>query len=211
MNVLSRFLFLALTLCAPIAQAHPHVFVTTRLVLELNTDQEVTGVTMTWEYDDFFTLLIFEDMGLDPDADGVLSDRELDQLMGFDLIEWPEGFEGDLYLTSHGRKIEMPRPVPHDIAVRDGKIIATQKRSIPDVPADGLVIRQYDPTYYVAYDLSGGIEVPAPCGVRIIAPDLEAAEAEIARLSKQSQSGDVFMEVELGHLYASRAVVSCGG
>lgn len=214
MSRLSRTLF-ASALCgaliAPLASAHPHVFVTTRMVFDLNAAQQVTGVTMTWEYDDFFSLLIFEDMGLDKDADGQLSEAELDRLMGFDLIEWPEGFEGDLYLASEGRKIEMPRPVPHDIAVRGGKIIATQKRAIPNVAAEGLEIRQYDPTYYVSYDLSGGIEVPAPCAVRIEAPDLEAAQAEVERLTKQSLSGDVFMEVKLGHLYASRAVISCAG
>ncbi len=214
MHRLSRTLFCAaLTsgLIAPLASAHPHVFVTTRMVLDMNEAQQITGVTMTWEYDDFFSLLIFEDMGLDKDADGALSNAELDQLMGFDLIEWPDGFEGDLYLTSEGRKIEMPRPVPHDIAVRSGKIIATQKRDIPNVAAEGLVIRQYDPTYYVSYDLSGGIEVPAPCAVRIEGPDLEAAEAEVEKMTKQSLGDDVFMEVKLGHLYASSAVISCAG
>lgn len=214
MSALSRILFTAALiagLIAPLARAHPHIFVTTRIVVEMNEAQQVTGVTMTWEYDDFFTLLIFEDMGLDKDADGALSEAELDRLMGFDLIEWPEGFEGDLYLASEGRKIEMPRPVPHDIAVRGGKIVATQKRAIPNVAAEGLEIRQYDPTYYVSYDLSGGIEVPAPCAVRIEPPDMAAAEAEVAKLTEQSLSGDVFMEVKLGHLYASRAVISCAG
>ena len=214
MSRLSRTLFyasLSVGLIAPLASAHPHVFVTTRMVFNLNEAQQVTGVTMTWEYDDFFSLLIFEDMGLDKDADGQLTEAELDLLMGFDLIEWPEGFEGDLYLASKGRKIEMPRPVPHDIAVRGGKIIATQKRAIPSVAAEGLEIRQYDPTYYVSYDLSGGLELPAPCAVRIEGPDMALAEAEVEKLTKQSISGDVFMEVKLGHLYASRAVISCAG
>ncbi len=208
---LSRTLFVCGALCAPIAQAHPHVFVTTRIVLEMDEAQRVTGVTMSWEYDDFFSLLIFEDMGLDKDADGSLTSAELVQLMGFDLIEWPEGFEGDLYFFSGGEKVDLVRPVPHDIAVRNGKIIATQKRAIPNLQAEGLVIQQYDPTYYVSYDLSGGIEVPAPCAVRMIAPDLDAAEREVARLTKKSASGDAFMEVELGHLYAGKAVLSCGG
>lgn len=208
---LSRILFIIAALLAPIAQAHPHVFVSTRIVLDMDTSQRVTGVTMTWEYDDFFSLLIFEDMGLDRDSDGVLNSAELDQLMGFDLIEWPDGFEGDLFIFSDGQKVELVRPVPHDIAVREGKIIATQKRAIPNLPAEGLVIQQYDPTYYVSYDLNGGIEVPAPCAVRIVAADLDAAEREVERLTKQSVSGDAFMEVELGHLYASKAVLSCGG
>jgi ABC-type uncharacterized transport system substrate-binding protein len=198
-------------LASPVAMAHPHVFVTTRMVLDLDPAQQVTGVTMTWEYDDFFSLSIFEDMGLDADADGVLTEGELDRLMGFDLVEWPPGFEGDLYVYAVEQQIEMPRPVPHDIAVRDGKIVATQKRSIPPVAAEGLVIQQYDPTYYVAYDLSGGVEVPAPCAVKIEAADFDAAEAEIARLAEEQNAEDIYMDVSLGHLYASRIVLSCGG
>lgn len=194
------------------ASAHPHIFVTTSMRFDMDAQQRVTGVTMTWTYDDFFSLLIFEDMGLDRDSDGQLTEAELDQLMGFDLIEWPPGFEGDLYLTYGGRKIDMPRPVAHDIAVRGGQIIATQKRAIPPVPAEGLIIQQYDPTYYVAYDLSGGIEFPAPCAVRIKPADGSAAESQIARLiAEASQSEDIFLSAQLGHLYADTVVVSCGG
>lgn len=150
-------------------------------------------------------------MGLDRDADGVLTEPELDQLMGFDLIEWPDGFEGDFYVFSGDTKIDLPRPTPHDIAVIDGKISATQKREIPAVPADGLIIQQYDPTYYVAYDLSGGVELPGPCTAQIIPPDQKAAEAEIKRLTDLQASEDLYQEVELGHLYADQVVLTCAG
>lgn len=205
-------LFIALgCLATPLGvQAHPHVYVTTRIVLEIDPEQRVTGVTMTWEYDDFFSLLIFEDMGLDDDADGTLTEAELDKLMGFDLVEWPEGFEGDLYLYSGNEKIDMPRPRPHDIAVRDGKIISTQKRDIPNVPAEGLRIFQYDPTFYVAYSLRGGIELPGPCTARILPPDLEEAEKEVKRLTEANTGEDLFMAVELGHLYAEEVSLTCG-
>jgi len=194
------------------AVAHPHALVTTTMVFDLDADQRITGVTMTWEYDDFFSLLILEDKGMDRDADGQLTESELDQLMGFDLEVWPEGFEGDLYLTSGGTKIDMPRPTPHDIDVKDRKIIATHKRKIPPVPAHGLQIKQFDPTYYVSYDLSGGIEVPAPCAVRIQKADVDAAESIVAQIiEEQSGSNDIFVDVELGHLYADIVVLACGG
>ncbi|MEM9579637.1 MAG: DUF1007 family protein [Pseudomonadota bacterium] len=200
-----------LALGATALGSHPHVFVTTTMVFDLDDARRVTGVTMTWEYDDFFSLLIFEDMGLDRDADGQLTEAELDRLMGFDLIEWPVGFEGDLYLNAaDGTKIEMPRPIPHDIAVKGGKIIATHKRAIPPVAAEGLQIRQYDPTYYVSYSQDGGIEIPAPCAVRIRPADQNTAESEVARLIKEQTSDDIFLDVKLGHLYADTAVIACG-
>lgn len=189
--------------------AHPHVFVTTKMVLHMDSARNVTGVTMRMTYDGFFSLLVFEDMGLDPDADGVLTQPELDKLMGFDLVEWPEGFEGDFYVTSEGRKIEMPRPMPTDIDVVDGQIVSEQRRDIPAVAAHGLRVRQYDPTFYVAYDVRDGVTMDGPCTPTVIAANVEAAAAEAERLMEEAQSQDIFMEVELGHLYADEIVISC--
>lgn len=48
-------IFLLAGIASPLGVlAHPHIFVTTRMVLEVNDTQQVTGVTMTWTYDDFF-------------------------------------------------------------------------------------------------------------------------------------------------------------
>ena len=83
-------------LCAtPLAHAHPHVFVDTRMAVTV-ADGKAVRIDVTWTWDDFFSLLIFEDMGLDPDGDAILTEAELDVLRGFDFEVWPEGFEGDL-------------------------------------------------------------------------------------------------------------------
>ncbi|MEC9104101.1 MAG: DUF1007 family protein, partial [Pseudomonadota bacterium] len=78
------------------AQAHPHVFVDTALTVELDAEQRITAVTVTWVYDDFYSLLVLQDMGLDEDADGILAPGELAQLDGWDM-KWIEGYAGDLY------------------------------------------------------------------------------------------------------------------
>ena len=60
-------LMLALVLCLPLgnARAHPHVFVDVGLRFEADGRGNLTGVEVTWRYDDFFSLLILSDMGLD--------------------------------------------------------------------------------------------------------------------------------------------------
>jgi len=200
---------LLLGLVAAPLGAHPHVFVDTAMRFEVNDDAEITGVTMTWSYDDFFTLLIFEDMGLDPDGDAVLTDDELDTLFGFDLENWPEGFEGDLYLYSNGDKIEMPRPRPIGIAVEDGRIVATHFREIPRVPTAGLEIMQYDPTYYVAYDISQGVSFTDPsCNASVSDPDPTVAEEALAE-ALETPSEDIFLTIEMGIYYADRIDISC--
>lgn len=200
--------FLLGLIAAPLG-AHPHIFVDTAMRFEVNDEAEITGVTMTWVYDDFFSLLIFEDMGLDEDGDAVLTDAELEKLFGFDLVQWPEGFEGDLYVYSNGEKIEMPRPRPIGIAVEDGLIIATHYREIPAVPVAGLEVHQYDPTYYVSYDVSQGVTFTNPnCSATVSDPDIEAAQAVI----EEEVSGnmeDIFNEMRVGVHFSDKIEMTC--
>lgn len=199
---------LALGLVAAPLGAHPHIFVDTALRFEVNDKFEVTGVTVTWTYDDFFTLLILEDYGLDPDGDGELTQAELDQLLGFDLVEWPEGFEGDLYVYSNGEKIEMPLPRPIGIAVENGFITATHFREIPAVPTEGIEILQYDPTYYVAYDVSQGVTLTDPdCTANVTDPNEDEAFAAVEEEAGSLE--DVFDEMLIGVHFSDTITISC--
>ncbi|MFA8385713.1 MAG: DUF1007 family protein [Pelagibaca sp.] len=201
---------LALGLVAAPLGAHPHIFVDTALRFEINEAREVTGVTVTWTYDDFFTLLILEDYGLDPDGDSTLTKAELDTLFGFDLIEWPPGFEGDLYVYSYGEKIEMPRPKPIGIAVENGMITATHYREIPAVPVEAVEILQYDPTYYVAYDVSQGVTATDPdCTAKITEPDQAAAQEAVDRELNGGSMEDIFDEMRVGIHFSDSITISC--
>lgn len=189
--------------------AHPHVFVDTNLEVVVE-DGKVTGVNMSWAYDEFFTLLILEDMGLDPDGDGVLTSAELAQLKGFDLATWPPGFEADLYMaTADGTKIELGHPVPTTIAVTDGKIVAGHSRSVPRPDAKGLEIRQYDPTFYVQYTLQD-LSVAGDCKSQVEPYDPTSADRALAeQLQNTSDTEDAFQVLEMGSFYADRIQLTC--
>ena len=83
--------FLALTLglvTAPIAGvAHPHVFVDTQLRVVVGNDGVFKGVEVTWTYDDFYSLLLLSDYGLDNDGDGKLNKN--DSLVGEVKVDGP--------------------------------------------------------------------------------------------------------------------------
>ena len=198
---------LALCGLAPGVRAHPHVFVDTELRLFVEKGRAV-AVEVTWTYDDFFSLLIFEDMELDPDGDTVLTPEELERLRGFDLEVWPEGFEGDLYAEDGGRAVTLGHPEVTGIAVEGGRIVSRHVRSLPDVPAAGLELRQYDPTYYVAYTLAQPVAVEGGCRAVVTPydPD-EAAEAVDAELGRVPD--DVFEEMMVGIHYADRVAFAC--
>jgi len=64
-------------------------------VFSVDDRNRLTHVQITWEYDEFFSLLMTEDLGVDADYDGVLTEADLELLAGFDM-NWIEGYNGDL-------------------------------------------------------------------------------------------------------------------
>ncbi|HBS99897.1 MAG TPA: DUF1007 domain-containing protein [Citreicella sp.] len=200
-------LVLALLPALPVG-AHPHVFADVGLALTLDARDRVVSVDVTWRYDDFFSLLILEDMGLDPDGDGVLTGAELDQLARFDLDNWYEGFEGDLYLYSGGQKLDLGAPDFVDVRMVGGQIESVHRRSVDPAPADGLVIRPYDPTYYIAFTANLPVTLPDRCSARVTKPDLDAADRALqAELAKVPE--DQFEVIEMGETFADRIDVTC--
>lgn len=190
------------------AGAHPHVFADVGLALALDADRQVVSVEVTWRYDEFFSLLILGDMGLDADGDGALTPDEQTALERFDLDNWYEGFEGDLYMYAAGEKLGLGAPEFVSVALEDGRITSVHRRSVTPAPAEGLVIEPYDPTYYIAFEASLPVLLPAPCRATRHRPDLDAAarklQAELARIPE-----DKFLEIEPGRDYADRIEVTC--
>ena len=132
------------------AAAHPHVFVDTGLKVILNGDGQVKGIEVSWAYDALYSMLTFEDMGLDNDFDGRLNDNEVAFLTGFDL-NWVEGFEGDLYLEHAGAPVALGPPEGRGLVIEDARIVTTHYRPVlRPVLASEVVLRAYDPTFYTA-------------------------------------------------------------
>ena len=80
------------------AAAHPHVFLDTILVLTFDPEQRLSSIRVAWLYDDFFSMSLFADMGLDNDLDGKLTDAEIAKLQGFNL-NWPKDFSGVICMS----------------------------------------------------------------------------------------------------------------
>lgn len=194
---------------APLAvQAHPHVFIDTTLRAVVDADGTFTGLEVRWSYDDFYSLLIFSDLGLDPDGDGTLDAGELARLDGFDL-QWIEGYEGDSYASRGGAPVALGPPEPRGTTVEDGKIVTTHFRAA-SAPAAGLVIKVYDPTFYTAYALVGQVEVDGPCTSMVEPADLATAYSQLEELlfnTPEDQATEYYPEV--GESFADTVMLSC--
>ncbi|WP_282076493.1 DUF1007 family protein [Epibacterium ulvae] len=194
-----------------LAQAHPHVFVDTGFILHLDEANQITGIEVTWAYDDFYSLLIFEDMLLDSDFDGALTDAELNQLQGFDL-NWDEDFLGDVYLSDQETPIPLGRPEHRATVVKDGRIATRHYRALSaPIPAAHAKLQAYDPTYYTAYTASLGVKfVGGTCAASVTPPNLDQAYTLVEELLYSlptDQAEEAYPEV--GQSFADTIKITC--
>lgn len=188
--------------------AHPHIFVDVALRVELTPERELRGVEITWRYDELYSLLMFEDLGLDSDFDGRLNDSELAFLDGFDM-NWIDGFEGDMYVTRHGEALTLGPPEPRGTDVENGQIITRHFRTLSG-PASGVLLEAYDPTFYTAYALDGAVTVEGDCAANVTPADLAAAYANLEELMygmSQEQADTEFPQV--GAQFADKVTLQC--
>ncbi|HIF77927.1 MAG: polyphosphate kinase [Oceanibulbus sp.] len=205
----------ALLACATPLGAHPHIFVDTGFEVIVDAEGRLTHLRITWAYDEFYSLLVTEDRGLDPDYDGVLTEAEVASLNGFDM-RWVEGFNGDTVLLNGGEEIALSGPQEVATTFSEGRIITSHLRAVEgDAPdANGLVIKPYDPTYYTAYEVTQKVTVQGDdaCRARVKMPemnaDLRELQQDLSALDANTDPNDVGLP-EIGEALANEVVITC--
>ncbi|SMY09454.1 DUF1007 family protein [Flavimaricola marinus] len=199
---------------APLA-AHPHVFVEAQVGLVFD-GAALVGVRLSWTYDDFFSLLLTEDLGVDPDGDMVLTEEEL-EIVRASVLDWPADYAGDLVLTGPAGELPLGPRIDAEVEVIEGRIIESHLRLLAD-PVDpgpqGVAVQVYDPFYYVAYQVVGEIAIEGTdaCAAAYTPADLEAAYALLDELLYGRPASDVGPEEEfpmVGVAFADTVMVTC--
>lgn len=213
---LMRWLATFLTCCLPIpAMAHPHVFIDTGLEFIVDETGHLTHVRVTWAYDEFYSLLVLEDMKLDQDADGVLTETEQAFLAGFDA-QWVEGYNGDLVVQSAGEPVVLSGPMDAKATTEDGRIVTTHLRAVEGgaLPANALSAKAFDETYYTAYEVTRPVTVsgPAVCAIERFDPDIDGQLAQMQAFLKTLDADYDLEENDIplvGENFATEIRVSC--
>jgi ABC-type uncharacterized transport system substrate-binding protein len=200
---------------APIA-AHPHVFVDASHALIFNPEGQLIALRSTWTYDPLFTLLMVEDGGYDADGDGDISESELASMQEWDA-NWPEDFGGDVELETGGARLDLGPPTDWAADWQDGQAVSMHTRALAE-PVDigaGLVLRAFDPLFYVGYSIAA---LPVftgrdDCRADLVSPDTskisrQLAE-EIANLPPETDPEEAGLG-EIGRLYAEELRITCG-
>ncbi|MGB0960273.1 MAG: DUF1007 family protein [Halocynthiibacter sp.] len=209
-----RVLFLISVLISPLpALAHPHIFIDTGLNFLFGQGRTLTDIEITWAYDEYYSLLILEERGLDKDGDGKLTPKEEKALGGFDA-NWDPDFKGDTYLYDGQKKLPLSRPKDARAVLKNGRIISTHRRSLaaPITPKDNISAKAFDPSYYVAYTISRGVKAKAKgCRAKLLQADLNAAYSLVEEMlygpEAQSYTDDDYPAV--GEAFSDTVILSC--
>jgi len=203
----------------PVA-AHPHIFIDTGFELVTDADDALTHIRVTWAYDEYYSLLITEDLGVDADYDGVLTDQDQQALTGFDM-NWSVEFNGDLVATLDGVPLILSRPVEPTATLQSGRIITTHLRAVegkPVLAGRALSLKPYDPEFYSAYEVSLPVTLskdqPGGCLIEKIAPDndttMQVLQDRFAKLGPDENPEQAGLPL-IGAKLATEVRISCAG
>ena len=204
---------LAFSILPAPALAHPHVFIDAGIAFIFNDAGQLSAIQVQWAYDDFYTMVQLDDMGLDGDGDGIITVKEQEKLVGFDT-QWLDGFEGDLAVIFADEKLTLGPPTSATAELSDGRLLTSHIRHLEtplDMANGSIALRAFDPTYYSAYTLDLGAEVlnRDSCMMEQIPADLGKAYDLVENLLYGSNSNAENEYPAVGEHFADTLTLSC--
>lgn len=207
---------LGLALAGP-AGAHPHMWMDTAIEVQLDAAGRAAAVRITWTYDEFSSMAMIEERGLDADHDGHSTPEEEAQLSGFDM-NWDPGFPGDTYVLSGGVAAGLSGPKEWTAQHRGGRITTSHLRQIePPVGLDKVLqVQVYDPGFYTDYTIVKRPVVtpalPEGCVAEVLAPDpAEADQRLLDALAEYGADADVEADFPaIGAQFSEEVRLTCG-
>lgn len=197
-------------------RAHPHIFVEAGVEILFDDAGAPEGLRISWVYDEFFSMLLVSDMGLDPGFTGTLTAEERPLLDGFDM-NWIEGYHGDTHVTQDGSGLRLTGPLEWESDYVDGQLRSSHLRHFLDHPEPDRdwIISIHDPTYFTSYTITSHPVVTGrmDCTTRIFEPDWEQAGAQLEQALDEllGAGGDIEADFPpVGALFAEEIWVRCG-
>lgn len=206
--------FVAMCL-AGTAKAHPHVFVDAHTGFIFSEDGYLEAVRVSWTYDQFTTLVLFEALDLDRDRDGRLNAADRADIVAAET-NWAADYNGDVYLEVEGQERSLGRPRNANASLENDQISVAFE--LPLSQPAGLagrtaVLRLYDPFFYYAYTILSETEeraLPPSCQADVIPFEPDAAaialQEQLAALSREETPE----QPNVGRLFSDEVVLTCG-
>lgn len=208
------FAMMSLLLASGPAAAHPHIFVDTKTGFYISEDGGLTGLYISWTYDPFTTLFLFDVLDLDQDRDGKLNDEDYAAILRGET-EWADEYVGDIYLEVNEKVHPHLKPVNAQAEYRDDQI--TVRFDLPlakPVEAKGqdVVLRVYDPNYYYAYtvvDTAQAAPLPASCEVELISFEPDSVTSDLLVTLGNLSREETPEQENVGRLFSDLVTLKC--
>ena len=198
-----------------VTKAHPHVFVDARTGFIFGSDQQLETIKISWRYDEFTTLVLFETLELDQDQDGQLNDADRVKILEGET-NWPQDYKGDIYLEVLGQDYPLGRPEAAAVMLNANQIEVSfdlplsQPVRIDSAP---VFLRLYDPFFYFAYSIVPAIDptdLPEECQAQIVPFEPNAAESALQDKLAALGREDIFSVENVGRLFSDKVQLTCG-
>jgi ABC-type uncharacterized transport system substrate-binding protein len=213
MSIAIRWLFSLLVaggtaVAAPMAQAHPHVWITASSELIYAADGTITGVRHAWTFDDMFSTYALQ--GIESKTKGAYSREELASLAQTNVESLKE-FAYFTFARADGKKEKFQEPTDYFLEYKDAALTLhfTLPLKAPVKPKE-LLLEVFDPAFFIDFKLADQdpiklVGAPAACQLRLQRPNDGTAGAQ--KLDEQAfLSGD---NSNYGAMFANKITVAC--
>jgi ABC-type uncharacterized transport system substrate-binding protein len=207
-------LFVVMCLGGP-AKAHPHVFVDARTGFIFGADGQLKALRISWTYDEFTTLILFESLNLDLDGDGQFNDADRAAVIDGET-NWDPEYKGDVYLEVAGQDYPLGRPEAAAVTLENNQVEVSfdlplsQPVRIEDAPA---FLRLYDPVFFYAYTILPAIDpiaLPEGCQAQIVPFEPNAAENALQEKLTALGREEAPTQENVGRLFSDEVRLTCG-
>ena len=196
------------------ASAHPHIFVDAETGFHISEDGLLTGLHISWTYDPFTTLFLFDVLDLDQDRDGKLNDEDYAAIIRGET-EWADDYVGDIYLEVNQKVQPHLKPVDAKAEYRDDQI--TIRFDLPfaepvQAPGQDIVLRLYDPNYYYDYsivEIANPAPLPKSCETSLFTFEPDATTSDLLVALGSLSREETPEQENVGRLFSDEVTLSC--
>jgi ABC-type uncharacterized transport system substrate-binding protein len=191
-----------------LAEAHPHVWITSTSELMYAPDGSITGVRHAWTFDDMFSTYALQ--GIESNKKGVYTHEELAPLAQTNVESLKE-FGYFTFAKADGKKAKFAEPIDYFLEYENGLLVLhfTLPLKAPVKPKM-LALEVFDPTFFVDFQLAKKdpvklVGAPASCAFDVQRPNDGAASAQ--GIDEQTFADGP--NANFGAMFANKITVTC--
>jgi ABC-type uncharacterized transport system substrate-binding protein len=209
-RIARRLALLLLLLCgATVAEAHPHVWITSVSELLYAPDGTLTGVRHAWTFDDMYSTYALQ--GIETKQKGVYTPEELAPLAQTNAESLKE-FAYFTFAKADGKKERFEAPVDYFLDYSNGQL--TLHFTLPaktPFKAKQLVLDVFDRSFFIDFKMADKdpvrlVGAPEGCKMRLQRPNDGSANAQMLNEQTFADGG---ANANFGVMFANKITVDC--